>query len=298
MKLHILAPSDTSGKVAHLWQDYWVKKELEDEFRNLGYVIVNSGADIDLYLFGTWSPHERFLSAPNRFMWFYSHPRLLVEKKWEKFHRQFKHIWTISKPLFVKKESFVEVPISVLIGGTSKTYVSPTKEPEYDVVLMGNTSKPRRVGLMKELISQNKYKIMIAGGGWNKRLTPEELNKITYVSYFPNEKYSEFYNNGKVTFFAGHPDMLEYEMIPPRVYDIYACSDCLCICELNGGLKYISSWISNFAYDNEFLWKVHYYIKNRDEALTLSKKSREGVMQHTFKIVANQMHQEMKKCRV
>jgi len=294
-KLHILSPSDTSGANANLWQDYWVKKDLEREFASLGYTIVSNNGDIDLFLFGTWSPHERFLSAPYKFMWFFSHPRLLTEPKWMSFQKQFRHIWTVSKKLTLEP-SFFSVPVSLLIGGTSKTYSPPSKDPEYDIVLMGNASKPRRVSIMKELIKKKKYKIMIAGGGWNKKLTTEELDRITYVPYFPNEQYSEFYNKGKVTFFAGHPDMLEYGMVPPRVYDIYACSDCLCMCELNAGLKEISKYITNFVYDDELICKIDYYIQNRDESLTISQKVREAVYGNTLKIVAAEMNKEIKQC--
>jgi len=288
MRIKIIAPL-IPRKHARRFEsgDYWVMKELENEFIKRGYEIVKEDADLDFYLFGYFA-FEHNLTAPRRMCWVYSHPNSIKSSKWKEFSKQFEHIFVLSNTLKVDNSS-------VLLGASSKEFVKRKKEPEYDIIFVGNSGKPERVELMSYLISLDKYKICIAGGGWAHRLG-KLIEKVDYKGrYIKNEKLSEFFNQGKLSFYSAHEDMRREGFVAVRILDIFRGSDNLCISDDNHGLKDIFRFIPKYRDKEDLVFAIDFYLSNPLIVDTITRKCREDVQQWTFEKTVTEIERWIKK---
>ncbi len=276
MKIRIIAPLNPKKQHFHIQcGDYWVKKDLENEFRKRKYEIVQKDPDLDFYLFGNYS-YDNFMTAPRRFCWIYSHPDLIHSDKWKIFSKQFEHIFILSNKFKINRE------FSVLLGASSKKFISQNKNIKYDIMFVGNSEKPKRIELIKYLIKLDKYRICLVGNGWDKKLG-DQIKKVDYKgSYIENNKLGEFFNQGKLSFYAAHEDMRKEGFVAVRILDIFKCSNNLCISDDNPGLKDIFQDIPIYKNKEELSkiidWFLYYPKKRKDILL----KCQEDVKQWTF----------------
>lgn len=274
-KIQIISPA-----VPHNFHcgDFWVQKDLEDEFIKRGYRVVTENADIDFYLFGN-TKFNNYLSAPRRFCWIYSHPDFIKSnsKDWKFFSRQFEHIFVLSNKILSEVKNS-----SLLLGASSKKFVPREKEAEYDIIFVGNAAKPKRVEIMKYLISLGKYKICLAGGGWESKLR-KQIKKVDYKgSYIDNNKLGEFFNRGTLSFYTAHEDMQRKGFVAVRILDIFRSSECLCISDENPGLKDISENIPIYTSKENLSERIDWFLQHPEELREISSKCREDIKRHTF----------------
>ena len=261
MKIRIISPSDTDHKHPEWWSDYWIKIGLEEEFKNRKYDIVQKDGELDLFLFGNFSWGYK-PTAKRRFCWLNSHPnQILIQKDtWLKFGKQFEHIFVMSYDFIdTVKRDFPNS--SVLLGGTSKVYQPRDSKPKYDIMFVGNCAKPERVEIMKYLVSLKKYKIAIAGIEWEEKLG-ELIQYVDYLGpYFDNRKLVELFNSSKLSFYVTSQDMKQHGFVAMRVLDIVAGSDCLCIPDVNLGLKDIFEYVPTFETKEDLVEHLDWYLE-------------------------------------
>lgn len=278
MKIKIIAPLDQNRREAHIrCGDYWVKKDLEYEFLKRGYEIVKEEADLDFYLFGNYD-YANYMSASRKFCWIYSHPDLIQSSKWLTFSKQFEHVFVLSNTFLSK----IGNNFSVLLGASSKKFVARKEDVKYDVIFVGNSSKPTRIKLMKYLIKLNKYKICLVGDGWKKRLG-KQINKVDYKGkYVDNNKLGEFFNQGTLSFYSAHEDMRKEGFVAVRILDIFRSSENLCISDNNPGLKDIFRNIPIYNNKEELSKRIDWFLQHPKKREEIASKCREDVKQWTF----------------
>lgn len=274
MKIKIISPSDG---VPHevWWADYWVKRDLEIEFVRRGYEIVSSMADLDIYLFGTFAHLDR-LTAPLKFCWIYSHPYELFPDKSGQLNR-FDHIFVLSKRLLSKATNS-----TLLFGGSSKTFVPRKDKPKYDLVFMGNAAKQARIDIIGYLIGLKRYKIGLAGTGWENVLG-KRIESVDFKgSYVANAKLGEFFNQGLLSFYAGHTDMRKEGMVPVRILDIFKSSENLCIPETNVGFKDMFREIPTYESKEDLACQIDWFLTHPKERKKIALKCRVDATKWTF----------------
>ena len=271
MRVRILSPSDMATSNNHTWGDYWAKLDLEAGFSERGYEVVDSGADLDIYLFGNKSGLER-MTAPLRFCWIYSHPSEVSED----ITRRFDHVFVPSRTFLQK------VPGSTLLyAGSAKEFVPREVEPEYDLVFLGNTAKSKRVDIVKYLVSLKKYRIALGGGGWIRELrdTPEDI--FFAGDYVDNSKIGEFFNLGKLSFYSGHEDMCDEGFVAIRILDTFKSSENLCIVEENVGLSDMFRDVPTYTDKEDLDRKIEWFLSHPKELDETALMCREDVQEWT-----------------
>lgn len=279
MKIKIIALSDAMNNVKD--GDYWVKKDLEIAFAKKGYEIVNSGADLDFYLFGLYSSGHH-MSAPRRFCWIYSHPDLVGKEQWPKFAKQFEHIFVLSNS-FILNEKFNNErnKTSVLLGASSKEFTL-RKEIKYDIVFVGSMRHGKRLETIKTLIKSDKYKICLVGVGWEKPLGDLIKNVDYRGDYIDNHLLGNLFNQGFLSFYSAHEDMRLAGFVAVRILDIFRSSECLCISDENIGLKDIFRDIPTYKNTDDLMNKIDWFLSNPVERNTIALQCREDAMSRSF----------------
>ena len=290
MKIKIVSPSDTdSERMKIRLGDYWVQHDLNEEFKSRGYEIVEGKADVDIYLFGTMNYLNKS-TAPRKILWIYSHPAIIQSRsaQFKQFATKFEHIFVLSNS-FIKNVQNRGVNCSVLLGGTSKQFVPRKKDPEFDLIFVGNSSKPARVQAMRHLIATNKYKICVVGGRWDTVLG-DSLKKVDYRGpYVDNQNLGELFNEAKLSFYSSHEDMRLEGFVAVRIMDIFASSENLCISDSNKGLKDIYSNIPTFSSPKELEKKVDWFLAHPNEIKEAADRCRKETKQFSFKKIVTEM---------
>jgi len=279
MKIKIVALSDTMKNIKD--GDYWVKKDLEIAFLERGYEIVNTGADLDLYLFGLYTSGHH-MSAPRRFCWVYSHPDSVGKSQWPGFAKQFEHIFVLSNK-FILDERFNNdrSKTSVLLGASSKEF-TPRKEIKYDIAFVGSMRSGKRLGAMRHLIESGKYKICLAGVGWDRALGDLVKNVDYKGDYIDNHLLGNFFNQGLLSFYSAHEDMRLAGFVAVRILDIFRSSECLCISDENIGLKDMFRDIPIYENKDDLMNKIDWFLEHPVEREAVALKCREDAMSWTF----------------
>lgn len=291
MKIKVIAPLNQNEVDSHIRSgDYWVKKDLEHAFLKRGYKIVEENADLDFYLFGNYK-YVNCMSAPRRFCWVYSHPKEARPGKWFKFSKQFEHIFVLSNTFLSK----IGGNSSVLLGASSKEFIPREKDTEYDIVFVGNSDKPKRVEAVKHLIKLNKYKICLAGDGWQKALG-KQISKIDYKGkYTDNKKLGNFFNKGVLSFYSAHEDMRVEGFVAVRILDIFRSSENLCISDVNHGLKDMFRSIPTYRNKEELSKRIDWFLQHPKELKEIASRCREDAKYFTFDKIIIEIEKWIKK---
>lgn len=271
MDIRIIAPSD--GKPDELWwADYWVKVDLQIEFLKQGHQIVDKNPDLDFYLFGDHA-HSASLTAPRRFCWLYSHP----DKIRENFTSQFEHVFVLSRTLLSQVNNS-----SLLLGASSKQFTPRQTDPQYDLIFVGNSHKPKRVEIIKHLIQLDRYKICLAGGAWPKALGPL-IHKVDYKGpYIDNAQLGQFYNQGLLSFYSAHGDMRRHGFVAVRILDIFRSSENLCISDDNIGLRDIFRGIPTYTDKKHLAKQLDWFLHRPTARDHITQDCRQDADHFTF----------------
>jgi len=278
LRIRIIAPSD-GAKNETWWADHWVKRDLEIEFAKRNHSVVDCNADLDFYLFGSYAQADK-ITAPIKFCWIYSHPDIVQDN----FTAQFNHVFVLSKPLLLKVANS-----TLLFGGSSKTLVPRKEKAKYDLVFMGNTGSLKRIETLKYLIDLKKYKIGLAGAGWDTVLG-SQIEGVDYKGpYIDNAKLGEFFNQGLLSFYTGHEDMRKEGFVAVRILDIFRSSENLCISETNAGLHEMFRNIPMYG-SKEFLApQIDWFLEHPDERERVALRCRQDAAEWTFGRVVDEV---------
>lgn len=284
MKIRIISPSDQGTNHPKWWGDYWVKDDLQKEFKRRGYQIVEKDADLDFLLFG----RIRELTAPRKFIWLYSHPASVYNESWKKFIKEFEHVFVLSKQfLSIVQKDFKNC--SVLLGASSKQFTPRLVKPPYDIIFIGNTGKKLRIEILKYLIGLNKYKIGLAGTLWDDKLGGL-IDKVKWFGpYVDNSKLGEIFNLGHLSFYVSHEDMRQNGFVAVRVLDAFRSSECLMIADNNPGLKDIFRNVPIFTSKEDLEIKIDSFLKYPLQIKNLVVECRKDVLNFTFGKVVDEI---------
>jgi len=269
--IKIYSPSDRDQLHGKWWGDYWAREHLHEAFGKRGWDISQDKADVSLLLRGS----ECFLSeSPTKAIWIYSHPHASEHKK---FLEEFNYVYTLSHKHARILEQ-IRPDVKVLLPATAKTYKkSDSLEKPYDIVIVGNSAKSRRVAIVKKLIATNKYKIGVVGSFWENHID----QKYIIASYWENDKYSELFNQATLTIYTHADDMRDMDFVAIRVLDIIACSDCMIICDKNEGLEALGLGdIPQFANFEELESLADYYLSHPEERKEKMGRWRRLIQRH------------------
>ena len=278
MKIKVIAPSDGAENETW-WADYWVKRDLEIEFARRGYEVVSESADLDFYLFGAYGRFDK-VTAPIKFCWVYSHPDFMQDN----FAAQFDHVFVLSKALLSKVSNS-----TLLFGGSSKTFIPRKEKAKYDLVFIGNTGSPKRVETIKYLVDLKKYKIGLAGGGWDNALRGK-ISDVDYKGpYVDNAELGEFFNQGLLSFYTGHEDMRKEGFVAVRILDIFRSSENLCISETNAGLHEMFRNIPMYGSKEFLVPQIDWFLEHPDERERVALRCRQDAEKWTFGKVVDEV---------
>ena len=275
MKIRIVSPSDGVTNETW-WADYWVKRDLETEFEKRGYQVVNADADLDFCLFGDLKTLNR-VTAQRKLCWVYSHPQFV--RVYKGFFKQyFDHVFMLS-------ESFLPVVqgSTLLLGGSSKEFTPRKGKANYDVMFVGNSGKPKRRELINYLCGLGKYRICLVGG-WENIEGADHLGM-----YVDNEHYSEFWNQGLLSFYSAHEDMRAEGFVAVRILDIFRCSENLCISDKNHGLADMFRDIPMFTDKEDLEAQIDWFLQHPGERDNIAQKCREDAEQWTFTRIVDEI---------
>lgn len=285
MKIRVIAASDNMRK-EYTWQDYWIKRGLVLEFASRGYEVVGDNADVDIFLHGRIGWNGDTMSAPRRFMWFLGHPDDATNRMWFSWASMFEHIWCMSSNFIQYLYTGYSKNISLLIGGVvSEKFYRRTEEPSYDIAFIGNSKEPR-TEIVRYLKEQKRYKMCIAGSGWQ---SCDWLQSSFAGIFVKPEKVPNFYNDAKITFYSTHDDMRRNGFLGTKVFDVFSSSECLCIHEKNDGLDDVFRYIPKFTDKEELVYLIDYYLTNTEERERIVIQCREDVEKLKFKYVVDKM---------
>ena len=272
--IKIYSPSDIDPINGKWWGDHWVRENLYETFEKQGWSrSEKNNVDFSLLLKGgVYVESEATKCA----VWIYSHPNDDIDKF---LSPEFDVVYTLSEK-HANQIRNKRPDIKVLLPATSKTYESRKGDPKYDILIVGNSAKPERVKIVKYLIKKG-YNIGIVGSAWEKIIN----QKYLIAPYWDNEKYSDLFNQAKLTVYIHHEDMRELDFVAVRVLDAIACSDCFIICDKNEGLSKLGlEDVPQFSNPSELEEIIGHCLANSKECSEKMKRWRRIIKRyHTFK---------------
>lgn len=265
----VYSPSD--GKENEIWWgDYWVKQNLLEEFGRQGWPRFQTGerAGLSIHLMGL---QDIISDATTKVAWIYSHPEENVNSL-----EPYKLIYTLSQKHAERLQS-IRSDTRILLPATSQKYKKSIIQKKYDVLFVGNSLKPERVKIIKQLIATGKYNIGVVGAFWERHID----NKYIIASYWDNNKYSDLFNQAAMTVYIHSKEMQEWDFVAVRVLDVIACSDCFVICDKNEGLKNLGLGDIPQFNDTQHLEElIDHYLARPHERLERLERWREVIQKH------------------
>ena len=257
---------DTKRKLR--WGDYWVKNELEQEFKKLGHTICNKSPDIVFHLFGI--PAKNLPEAPYKIIWIHSHPNLISPE----ILKQYEKIYCLS-PTYLDKIREWGFKAELLVGGTSKKPINTN--PRYDLVFVGNAKCDFGRKIIKDL-GNIKHELKVWGEGWESIITPEQYGGL----YYKNEQLGELYAASKIVLNDHHEDMRREGFLNPRILDAYASGGFIISDDINGIESIFSDTLVRYKNPKHLRELVDYYISHPEKRKETIEKGQDIVRRFTF----------------
>lgn len=291
--IKVLSPSDSDVTTGKWWGDFWVKRDLENEFRNLGWEVreAHQQATVSLLLYGGYYDS----SSPIRAVWIYSHPNDALQKLLNP--QNFDLVYTLSHK-HLDKLTTMRSDVMLLWPATAKKFQQLVGPYKYDIVVVGNATKEGRVRAVKRLVDSNKFNIGIIGSRWDAMIGRHIKAEQWLGSYWDNQRYAELFAQTKMTVYAHHEDMRQEEFVAVRILDVMACSSCLVICDDNAGLQDLG--LSNVPIFRDDLSRdggphnvvkvASQFLYNDNKRIEMTKEARKVIQKyHTFEKRARQL---------
>ena len=296
VKLHIVTWADVDKRTFMCWGDYWVKKNLEEAFINIGYDVIDDvhQADVNIYLFGSPFTNNRNLFNPNSYniVWLYSHPDKVTASEFSKYNE-----------VFVLSEYFIKEMAKIYLG---KLNVKPLyscsnfmipDNIEYgesdDLVIVANArgaGAPYGREVVKYLTIIKPYlpfKVKIWGHKWDLDKYDAYPREWFVEKYYDYYSLPRLYRSAKAVLIDGHDDMQRLGFVPMKLFDVYA-SGGLPIIESNSGISEIFDDFT-LQYSNEKQLKdIIDFVKNEKQACNdIIMKGNKIAKEYTYASVAS-----------
>ena len=280
-RIQIVAFSDIEIDVERKlrWGDYWVKNELEQEFKKLGHTICDKSPDIILHLFGV--PVNNLPEAPYKIIWIHSHPDLISPE----ILMQYEKIYCLS-PTYIKKIRELGYKAELLVGGTSKKPINT--DPRYDLVFVGNTKGHFGRKIVKDL-GNVRHELKVWGEGWKTILTPEKYGGL----YYKYEQLGQLYAASKIVLNDHHEDMRREGFLNPRIFDAYASGGFVISDDINGIESIFGDTLVRYKNPVHLRKLVDYYISHPEERKKNIEKGQDIVRKFTFAKMAEKVLSEL-----
>lgn len=267
----IIAYSDYYNVPApKVWGDYWLKKNLLNEFKRLGYPVDISKPKILLHLFG--EPAKNIPSDTHNIIWIHSHPDWINRDVLRKYQK----IYCISKH-FTQKIISMGFDAELLMVPTNMKPLHIKKT--HDIVFVGNTKKNKARRIISD-IQDTQYNMKIWGWGW-KGLIPDKWHG---GEYYENRKLNELYASSKIVLNDHHEDMRREGFINPRVLDVLASRGFVVSDNVAGMDELLDNSVPSYTTPDELRSIIDKYINDDDSRNLLSKKGSEIALQYTYDI--------------
>lgn len=266
MKIQVLSPEIgyPNEKMNH---DFWVRMATNKAIIELGHEVLPPDTkeipDIQIVFAGMEFHRPRYKARLNgkfKAVWLYSRPSEMTQHTSRL--RQYDQIYTLTSKhaeVFEKESKVVTKPLKI---ATNKTYKPATKPYAFDLAYMG-TKVDYRLRNIVELANQG-YKIVACGFGWTRGVKHKNIHVAG--QFWPNEDFSGFYNQAPLSIYPMRGEYSKYGIVPIRIMDIYASSDCMCLCSPNRGLMETFAITPPQYEDSRGLKQVvEFFLKNPEE---------------------------------
>lgn len=278
-RIRIASPSETGGAetTQQLWGDYWVKHELETEFRKMGHIILSghpnedapdvlihlSGGGID-YIYK--KPIEEIAPGAHKIIWVYSHPEAVTPTSLKGYDS----IFCCSGP-FAQKMRAMGYNVTTLLGATNKRPVQTAIR--YDIGFVGGTRGPGGRPIISDLQKSGatNRRIAIYGPGWAKYI-PEAWYGGRYMPY---PEIENFYAACKIVLQDHRPEMAKEGFVSVKLFDILA-SGSLPVCPKQDAVGELFRGAIPM-YDSPAHLKsiIEYYCQREDERRELIRRGQQ-----------------------
>ena len=279
MKIQVISPDAGRDNKGH---DFWVLKVTGEAVTSFGHIVLSPFSEEmpDIQLTFVGMPPKCDIPRRGRYKaaWLYARPEKdFADQNLDEFD-QIYTLSTMHQQVFKEKTNR---DTKVLLVATNKHYKPATEDYRYDIVYMA-TGVRYRADAMKTLAKAG-YKIAIVGSKWAKEgaFMPYEKIKTKKVranlqlmpypnvdiltDFWPNDQFSEFFNMGPLTVYPLLKPYIQNGIIPIRILDIYASSDCLCLARESAGLEEVFSERPPTYYaEEELVELVKFYLDNPD----------------------------------
>lgn len=301
MKIQVISP-EIGNKQEELSHDFWVRKATNEAITELGHEVSPHDSkeipDIQLVFAGMdFRLLKKKVKPVGKFraIWLYSKPdEIKVHKGNLNGFHQIYALTAKHAEVFKKETGIITKPLRI---ATDKVYFPSKKEHLFDVAYMG-TKIDYRVQTIKAL-AQEGHKIVVAGYGWTRRRLHKNIHATK--QFWPNDRFAEFYNQAPLSVYPTKTEFTERGIIPIRVVDIYASSDCLCLCPINPGLKEsFANPPPQYEDVDGLLRMVKFYLDHPAKRNEVQRTIREGLIKRTYKdlvleVIVDAMHYWSKK---
>ena len=180
------------------------------------------------------------------------------------------------------------------LGTDCNTFSQKPMKKKYssDLCLIG-FPYPSRVELVKKIIDNTNYRILVGGSGWQKHL--RETRQVKIINgYTHPKKVAYYYSNAKIVL-NHHREFQENsnsnssgvinESVNNRTFDIAACGAFQLIEQKEDLQNYFveGEEIITFTNENDLIDKIHFYIEENEQRKEIGEKGRRRVWEeHTM----------------
>lgn len=244
LKIQVISPD--LGRDNIQGHDYWVRKATNEAIAELGHIVVGPDyrgvPDIQLTFIGMKVQHEIKRKGRYTAAWLYARPE---ESHESKNLRAYDQVYSLSE---VHREVLKERTgrkSRVLRVGTNKTYAPVRRPYRYDVAYMATAVKYRAEAVMA--LAEAGLKVAVVGSKWTKDhdrakrranlCLVDHPNVEILADFWPNEQFSDFFNLAPLSIYPIRDAYVESGIVPIRILDVYASSDCLCLVKENPALE-------------------------------------------------------------
>lgn len=236
MKIQVITP----GMERTNTHDYWVRQTMYKAIESLGYEVLKGDSkdlpDIQLICMGM--PTSANIRGKYKATWLYSRPeRDFPDKEMSVFDQ----IYTLSSVHQQKFKQKTGKDTKILRVATNKDYKPATEEYKYDVAYMATATDYRLEAV--QTLAEAGYKIGLVGSKWVKGSHKPNPYLVAHSNieivekFWPNEQFSDFFNLAPLSIYPMQDAYIENGIVPIRILDVYASSDCLCLAKNNLALK-------------------------------------------------------------
>lgn len=298
--IQVISPDSDRENKGH---DHYVWKATMEAIEALGHVALDPFTteipDIQLIFMGVPQKYKFVRRGTFKAAWLYAKPNADLE---ERNLDDFNQLYTLTTCHQQVIEARLGRKSKILRVATNKIYTPATKKYRYDVAYMA-TAVDYRAEVVKALANAG-FKVAVVGSKWTKdaeraqkraNLCLVKNPNINIIDEFwPNEKFNDFFNMAPLSIYPVADSYMENGIVPIRILDIYAGSDCLCLVRKVSTLNEAFSVLPP-TYDTpqELINLVEHYLAHPEERKEKQAAIRSGLTR-TYEDLVNDVINDAK----